>query len=205
MATLGRVLRTARERRGISQRDLAAALGTDQGNLSRRENDRGGMPAGELERFVKTTGVPLLVTERGWEIHEPPAERLPFYGKVPCGRPLELQAPPPQTLDLAALTHGGCHADCFVVTAHGDSMEGAGIYDGDFLIVDRTREAKPQHIVVAMLNDETTVKRLVRHPVSGRPMLVAAHARYRPLELGSEEELRILGVVVGKLKYVPLA
>ena len=44
----------------------------------------------------------------------------------------------------------------------GDSMQGAGLYDGDLLIVDRSLEPKHTDIVIAVLNGELTVKRLFR-------------------------------------------
>src|SRR5699024_10034831 len=48
----------------------------------------------------------------------------------------------------------------FIVRVSGDSMEGAGIFDGDELIVDRSIEPQDGHIVVAVLDNEMTVKRL---------------------------------------------
>lgn len=48
----------------------------------------------------------------------------------------------------------------FFVRVSGDSMEGAGIHNGDLLIVDRSIEAKSGHVIIAVLNGELTVKRL---------------------------------------------
>ena len=53
-------------------------------------------------------------------------------------------------------------ASTFYVRLASDSMQGAGLYDGDLLIVDRSLEPKHTDIVVAVLNGELTVKRLFK-------------------------------------------
>ncbi len=53
-------------------------------------------------------------------------------------------------------------AATFIVRVRGDSMTGIGIYEGDELLVDRSIEAKHGNIVLAVLNNEFTVKRLHR-------------------------------------------
>src|SRR5262245_4186223 len=53
-------------------------------------------------------------------------------------------------------------ASTFYVRLAGDSMQGAGLYDGDILVVDRSLEPKHTDIVIAVLNGELTVKRLFR-------------------------------------------
>ncbi len=54
----------------------------------------------------------------------------------------------------------------FFLRACGESMVGAGIYDGDLLVVDRAEEVKPGRIVIARIYDEFTCKRLVRYDES---------------------------------------
>src|SRR5262245_26449841 len=53
-------------------------------------------------------------------------------------------------------------AATFYVRLAGDSMRGAGLYDGDILVVDRSLEPKHNDIVIAVLDGELTVKRLFR-------------------------------------------
>lgn len=53
-------------------------------------------------------------------------------------------------------------AATFFVRVVGDSMVGAGIHEGDVLVVDRWLDAAPGRIVIAVLNGEMTVKRLTR-------------------------------------------
>lgn len=203
--SLGRVLRAAREQVGLNQTAAAETLGVDQGNLSKRENDRIGVPSAELERFVEATGVSLTLGPEGWAIHEPPVGALPCFGKVPCGYGINIEEAPATEVDLADLTDGAWRdSRCYLLQAQGDSMEGAGIYDGDWLIVDSHRQPQLQQIVVATLNAETMVKRLVTND-EGRLMLAPANVRYRPVELQEWDDLAVQGVVIGKLKYIPLA
>lgn len=96
-------------------------------------------------------------------------------------------------LDLNA--HLVAHpAATFVVRVAGDSMAGAGIRDGDLLVVDRAREPAPDAIVVAVVDGELTVKRLRVGP-RGRVRLEAENPAYPPIEPGEGAELRIWGVV----------
>ena len=86
----------------------------------------------------------------------------------------------------------------FFFAVKGDSMEGAEIFDGDILVVDRSIRARHGHIVIAFINGERLVKRL--HRRGGRVALVAENSLYPPLEIQDGMELEVWGVVVGKFK-----
>lgn len=86
----------------------------------------------------------------------------------------------------------------FFFPVQGDSMQGAEIFDGDILVVDRSVRARHGHIVVAFVNGERLVKRLYRR--SGRVALVAENPSYPALEVEEGMELEVWGVVVGKFK-----
>ena len=81
----------------------------------------------------------------------------------------------------------------FFLRVTGDSMSGAGILDGDLLVVDRSVTAVPGHVVIAVLNGELAVKRLVR--VDNGYALRAAHADYPDIIVGADQELQVWGVV----------
>lgn len=83
----------------------------------------------------------------------------------------------------------------FIVTVAGDSMQGAGIWDGDLLVVDRSLEVRDGDVVIAILDDELTVKRLVMH--GSTPVLHAENPRYPDFSSADAEQLEIWGVVVG--------
>jgi DNA polymerase V len=85
----------------------------------------------------------------------------------------------------------------FIFRVKGDSMTGIGIYEGDELLVDRSIEAKHGNIVLAVLNNEFTVKRL--HRRGGVVKLVAENPIYPPIVVKDGEELTIWGVVTRNL------
>ena len=82
-------------------------------------------------------------------------------------------------------------AATFFVRASGRSMIGAGIHDGDLLVVNRARRAQDQDIVIASLGGDLTVKRLVRK--EGRWWLMPESAQHMPIEINME--LEVWGVV----------
>ena len=82
----------------------------------------------------------------------------------------------------------------FFLRVSGDSMIDAGIHDGDLLVVDRSLEARPVQVVVAVLDGAFTLKRLARH--RGRLRLEAANSAYPPLELHRCGDVQIWGVAI---------
>lgn len=76
-------------------------------------------------------------------------------------------------------------------------MSGIGIYEGDELIVDRSIDAKHGNIVLAVLNNDYTVKRLYRR--GGVIKLLAENSLYPPIVIKEGEELVIWGVVTRNL------
>jgi DNA polymerase V len=86
----------------------------------------------------------------------------------------------------------------FFFPVSGDSMEGAEIFNGDILVVDRSIRPVHGHIVVAFLNGERLVKRLYQR--GGQVALVAENPAYPTIALNEALELVIWGVVVGKFK-----
>ncbi|KQQ89683.1 translesion error-prone DNA polymerase V autoproteolytic subunit [Pseudarthrobacter sp. SL88] len=88
----------------------------------------------------------------------------------------------------------------FVVRVTGNSMEGAGISDGDELIVNRALEPKDGSVVIAVLDGELTVKRL-RITATGI-VLQAENPRYQDIKVSALSELTIWGVATRCLHHV---
>ncbi|PRZ12952.1 LexA family protein [Nesterenkonia sandarakina] len=82
----------------------------------------------------------------------------------------------------------------FLVRVSGDSVEGAGISDGDELIVDRSLTARDMSVVIAILDGEMTVKRL--RLVNGGVVLQAENPSYPSIQVRELSELDIWGVVI---------
>ena len=81
----------------------------------------------------------------------------------------------------------------FFVRAQGDSMLGAGIHSGDILVVDRSLKALSGKIVIAVVDGDFTVKRL--HKYSGKITLKAENDEFNDIQITSDSELIIWGVV----------
>ena len=82
----------------------------------------------------------------------------------------------------------------FFLRVSGESMLGTGIHHGDLLVVDRSLDPRPGRVVVAVLDGEFTLKRLVQH--QGRLRLEAANPAYPPLELHRCGDVQIWGVAI---------
>jgi len=89
-------------------------------------------------------------------------------------------------------------AATFIVRVEGSSMTGAGILEGDLLIVDRSREARHGHIVIAAIAGDLTVKRLQKTATGW--FLKAEHPGISPLPLDPDSECIIWGVVTGSVR-----
>ncbi|WP_285243314.1 translesion error-prone DNA polymerase V autoproteolytic subunit [Pseudarthrobacter sp. fls2-241-R2A-127] len=88
----------------------------------------------------------------------------------------------------------------FVVRVTGDSMEGAGISDGDELIVNRALEPRDGSVVIAVLDGELTVKRL---RITGNGVVLQAeNPRYPDIRVLALSELTIWGVATRCLHHV---
>lgn len=80
----------------------------------------------------------------------------------------------------------------FFMNVTGDSMVRLGIHEGDLLLVDRSIDPRPGHILVAMVDGEITVKRY--ELLGDRPHLCSGNARYAPISL-EELDCQVWGVV----------
>lgn len=85
----------------------------------------------------------------------------------------------------------------FLFRVTGESMIGIGIYDGDTLVVDRSIEPKHNHIVLAIVDNEFTIKRLYKRQQVIK--LVAENPLYEAIHFKDGQELSIWGVVTFNL------
>lgn len=86
----------------------------------------------------------------------------------------------------------------FCVRVAGQSMIGAGIDDGDLLIVDKQKEPGHKQIVLAVINGEYTVKRLLIN--NKGTFLQAENPAFEPIQINEFMDFRIWGVVTGLIK-----
>ena len=117
---------------------------------------------------------------------------IPLVGTVVAGHPLLAQENVLGELLVDSSTvRSGRH---FALKVSGHSMIDAGISSGDVVIVRQQPLAEHRDIVVALLNDEATIKRL--HHRSGEIQLLPENHRFKPILVGPDDDLRIVGKVV---------
>ena len=81
----------------------------------------------------------------------------------------------------------------FCVRVTGDSMQNAGIFSGDVMVVDRALESKNNSIVLAVLDGEFTVKRIQKR--AGKLYLKPENKNFSPIEIIEEMNFQVWGVV----------
>ncbi len=119
---------------------------------------------------------------------------LPLLGRIAAGQPIEAIAGQ-ERLDLSDLLGPNRYA----LQVKGDSMIGAGILDGDLVVIERCDTADDGAIVVALIDDEeATLKRLKRLK-SGRIKLLAENPEMPPLTYAAKR-VRIQGVLVCQMR-----
>jgi repressor LexA len=121
---------------------------------------------------------------------------VPILGRVAAGEPILAieQAEDTVKVDRFFL---GASREVFALKVKGDSMIEAGIFDGDFIFVKKQLTANKGDIVVAMINDEATVKYF--HPEPDQIVFKPANHRLQPIIVRKREwkSVNLIGLVVG--------
>lgn len=146
-----------------------------------------------LSNEVSTTTPPRLL--------ESASVPLPLLGRVAAGRPIEAVLHQ-ETLDIPLSMLRGPAQSHFVLQVKGDSMRDDGILDGDFVVIRKSAHAQNGQTVVALLNNEATLKKF--HRSANHIELRPANPAYQPLvvPLGAESDLdfRIEGICTGLIR-----
>ena len=136
----------------------------------------------------------IEVLDSGSALSDPQIVEVPIVGKVAAGTPIlaaqNLDGSLPLPLDLLG---SGEH---FLLTVQGDSMVEAGILEGDILIVKSQPRAENGEIVVAMIEDEATVKRFFKR--DGYIELRPENSHMQPIIVTGQVE--VIGKVIGLIR-----
>jgi repressor LexA len=177
----------ALERKGYLTRDPVksrALIPTPQA----REVLGGGVRASNVVPFTRTPAVGLKQTGRLVEI--------PILGRVAAGQPILAQERVEDTVQVDSFLLG-TNKKVYGLRVQGDSMIGDGILPGDYIFVKKQLHAEDGDIVVAMIDEEATVKRVYFE--GDRVRFQPSNPRMAPIYVrGSDfRTTMILGVVVG--------
>lgn len=140
--------------------------------------------------------LPTNVVRGDFSRQQPAALKIPLYGRIAAGLPIEAMAETDTFLDIPKdmVTSG----DYYALEVTGDSMIEAGILDGDHVIIRRTEDAENGQIVVALIdNSEVTLKRLRRK--GNTIALEPANPRYET-RIVPAERLHIQGRLAGLIR-----
>lgn len=135
---------------------------------------------------ARSRGVRLLGVNTGAR-----TQPIPFYGRIHAGEPALL---PEHRQGFITMDRRFVPADdAFYLKVTGDSMNGRGILDGDYVMISPSRRAQDGDIVAARLGPEATVKTLTHR--GGTIVLEPANPADRSIEVGPRDDFAVLGVV----------
>ncbi len=126
--------------------------------------------------------------------HRPPAQGLPFYGAVAAGTPIQT-SDQDERLEIDQIFGGPSR---FVLQVHGNSMIDNHIQDGDYVVIQQQATASNGERVVAMIDNEVTLKRFYKEKDHIR--LEPANETMDPIIVDASQDAKVLGVLVGVLR-----
>lgn len=201
--TVNERIKSRRKQLGFSADYIAEQLGVSRATVYRYESaDIENMGIDKLEPIAKalqTTPAYLM----GWEEPAPAlprglcpvgkGSRIPLYGRIACGTPILAV----EDLDDTAWLPDGVKAD-FALTACGDSMINARIFDGDIVYIRDVEVQNGDIAAVIVRDDEVTLKRFYYYPDECRMVLRAENPTVKAQEYTKEElsHVRILGKAI---------
>jgi repressor LexA len=191
MSAVGKMIREARQARGISLRQLASQVGIHFSHLSKIENGQDKVGRDSLSRIAEELGVDpdLMLGEAG---HQTAPFRV--LGDIAAGSPIEAI----EDVETFDLTKTFDPHDHFLLRVKGTSMILDGINDGDLAIVRHTNTAKNGDTVVAVVDGgEVTLKRFKK--LKNTITLIPANDQMKAMEYPTSR-VEIRGVLVGVVR-----
>ena len=188
---IGRMIREARQARGISLRALASQVGIHFSHLSKIENGKDQIGRESLTKVAEELGVDpeLMLGEAGHQT-------VPFrvLGNIAAGEPIDA-IEDIETFDLTKVFDPHEH---FLLRVRGTSMILDGINDGDLAIIRHSHVANSGDTVVALVDGgEATLKRFKK--VKNSITLIPANDQMKPMEFPASR-VEIRGVFVGLIR-----
>ncbi len=201
-------IRRLRKERGLSLEQLADMIGTSRQTVHRYETGViANIPHEKIEALARALGT-TPSSLMGWDedsdiptfnnitvanITAATTKSLPVLGNVACGEPIFAS----EDQGYYVKANADLSAD-FCLTARGDSMINARIFDGDLLFVRKQESVDDGEIAVVLIDDEATVKRVYFNREDGILTLMPENPTYKPMRYtGSQlDRIRILGKVV---------
>ena len=211
--TIGERIKERRKQLGLTVDELSERLNKNRATIYRYEsNDIEKLPTTVLEplaKAVEVTPAYLMGWEENSEVTSNSAlsalmqkydnikpiklKRFPMLGEIACGEPVFAD----EDKEHYVMADMDIHAD-FCLTAKGDSMVNARIYEGDIVFIKEMPIVENGDIAAVIIDDEATLKRVYYYPDKGKLILSPENSAYEPLVYIGEElnHIRILGKAV---------
>ncbi len=200
---LSNKLKELRKSKGLTLEELADLVGTSRQTIHRYENGTiSNVPPEKVVSLAEALGTtPSFLM--GWEgsdilsiydnLTPITTKRLPILGEIACGEPIYASEEHESYVSLGS----NIDAD-FCLLAHGDSMTGARIFDGDMVFIRAQDSVDNGEIAAVIINDEATLKRVYYYPDEGKLVLSPENPRYAPLVYVKDElnSIKIIGKAV---------
>src|SRR5207302_1718062 len=149
---------------------------------------------GLIHRDPSKSRTVQLVEDSEIEAKRRSSVAVPVVGNVAAGQPILAEQ---NIEDTIVLSSDVVQDGWFLLRVRGDSMVNAGILDGDLVLVKPQQDAPDGTIVVALMEDEATCKRLRRS--NGKIVLEAENPSYEPI---TTEQASLVGVVRGVMRFL---
>lgn len=196
-------IKEIRQKRGITQAELAKQIGIAQNTLSYWENGKYDVDNDSLKKIADYFQVStdyLLAHSHSSTSEALPAfdnifriekKRFPLLGEIACGEPIYAD----EEHESYILAGSDLEAD-FCLRAKGDSMINARILDGDIVFIKKTPMVNNGEIAAVIIDEEATLKRVYYYAESAKLILTPENPKYEPLVYVGEELDAIL--IIGK-------
>ena len=194
-------IKERREQLGLSAEQLAEKIGKAKTTIYRYESGFiEKMPSSVLSDIAKALNVSptyLMGLEDSAsitdQIHPIQLKKFRMLGEIACGEPIFANEDHETYIDASA----EIKAD-FCLTAKGDSMTGARIFDGDVVFIREQAIVENGQIAAVVIGEEVTLKRWYYYPEQKKLVLQAENPRYEPFVFIGEElnNIRCLGRAV---------
>lgn len=188
-------LRTVREQRNLSQKDVAKYLGISPQAYGYYERGERSPGAGNLRKLANFFDVPVDFLLDRELIKNEPNRLIPLLGTVPAGTPAEAIEDVEEYIDI--YPRFVKHGELFALRVQGDSME-PDIRHGDIAIIEKQEFIDNGAVAVVRVNGQDTTIKRVKLAANGL-MLIPSNPAYDPVFFDSDQVATLPVTIIGKV------
>jgi len=211
MSRIGEKIKEIREKLGLTQQQFAQKVNVSPTYITKIEKNKVGPPSlyfiqkmatafnldrNELERLWTQDKADYITIKEHIPIH-----KVPVLNSISAGELLEWtdkEYPPGWAEEWIEVDSGVTDPNAFALRVHGDSME-PEFHEGEYVIVSPNAQWESgDYVVVANSNNEKALKKIKVN--KDHIVLISLNPKYEPIILGKDENPRVIGKVIRKVK-----